>query len=158
MVATQGPKVAFADWEVLPTLADMNETCQICGCRVHRQGEYAKPSVKGRSRATKHHFAAERFFRRSKSRAGDLRERLLAVDPWGIEGKSVVFCYEWHEKLLHNPLLLPQDVKDLRILVRRRGLVENEKPEDRKKLEGRIKLLHEVLHRGIQELLRAAGG
>lgn len=32
------------------------ERCSICGCKVHRNGDYAKPSVKGRSHATRHHY------------------------------------------------------------------------------------------------------
>jgi len=132
----------------------MSETCGICGCQVHRQGEYAKPSVKGRSHATRHHFVAERFFGRSKNRTGEVRERILAADPWDVEGETAVFCYECHEELLHNPVLLPDDLEGLRELVRRRDLAENEKADSRKKLEGRIKLLHEALRRGIQELLR----
>lgn len=131
----------------------MNETCAICGCRVHRGGEYAKPTLAGRSHATKHHYVAERFFGRSKNRKGEARARILVVDPWDIEGQTVVFCYECHEELLHNPVLLPQDLAGFRQLVRRRGLAESAKRDDRKKLAGRIKLLHEVLQRGIQELL-----
>lgn len=138
-------------------LGVMSESCEICGCRLHRLGHYAKPSVEGRSHATKHHFVAERFFGRSKNRAGDQRERVFAVDPWGVEGKTAVFCYECHEELLHNPVLLPEDLEGLRELVRRHGLGESEKTEERTKLAGRIELLHEVLQRGIWELLRETG-
>ncbi len=135
----------------------MNETCGICGCHVHREGEYAQPSVKGRSHATKHHYAAERFFGRSKTRAGAGREPILEGDPWGIGHQTAVFCYECHEELLHNPVLLPRDVEGFRELVQRRGLAEINKPKDRQLLEGRIRLVHEALQRGIQELLRTDG-
>jgi hypothetical protein len=43
----------------------MAETCAICGCEIHRNGDYAKPTVKGRSHATRYHFVAERFYGRS---------------------------------------------------------------------------------------------
>ena len=35
---------------------------------LHRDGDYAKPNIKGRSHATKHHYVAERFFGRSSNR------------------------------------------------------------------------------------------
>jgi len=91
----------------------MTEHCALCGCLVHREGEYAKPTVKGRSHRTKHHHVAERFFGRSSNRPGTLRERIFPVDPWGFEGKSEIFCYDCHEELLHNPILLPEDIKKL---------------------------------------------
>ena len=75
-----------------------------------------------------------------------------------------MFCYECHEELLHNPVLLPQDIGDFSALVRSCGLSENQKPEDRKKIGGRIKLLYEVIARGIkavaqdQEGLCSVGG
>ena len=39
----------------------MTNYCAICGCRLHRGGEYATPTTEGRSQATKHHYVAERF-------------------------------------------------------------------------------------------------
>src|SRR5580692_11502054 len=32
------------------------ERCAICGCQLHRSGEYATPTVAGRSHATEHHY------------------------------------------------------------------------------------------------------
>jgi hypothetical protein len=130
----------------------IQETCSICGCEVHRSGEYAKPTVLGRSHATKHHFVAERFFGRSGSRPGSERERIFPGCPWGFEGATGVFCYECHEELLHNPVLLPGEVKALAELVRWRGLSEETKPPHREKIAGRIKLLHAAIATGIKIL------
>ena len=129
-----------------------SEKCAICGCSLHRDGEYAKPTVKGRSHATKHHYVPERFFGRSRNRQGTQREGIFATCPWSAEGKTVVFCYECHEELVHNPVFLPTDIDSFARLVSERGLSEEIKNESRKKIAGRIKLLHEVIHRGIQEL------
>ena len=131
----------------------MKETCTICGCALNRDGEYATPTVAGRSHATKHHFVAERFFGRSTNRRGTQREPLFTECPWGLAGKSAVFCYECHEELLHNPVLLPDDLEGLSKLVKRRGFSESSKPEDRSRIGGRIQLFHEVIRRGIRELL-----
>jgi hypothetical protein len=86
------------------------ESCAICACRLHRSGEYATPTKQGRSHATWHHFVAVRFFGRSANRKGTLTERVFAKCPWGKEKHLEVFCYECHELLLHNPVLLPEDV------------------------------------------------
>lgn len=133
----------------------MPERCAICGCRLHRGGEYAKPTIRGRSHATKHHYVAERFFGRSANRPGEQREAVFEVCPWGFEGQTEVFCYECHEELLHNPVFLPEDISEFAELVRRRGLSEDSKSEGRDKLAGRILLLHEVLRTGIQAMLQA---
>lgn len=129
-----------------------NELCAICGCTLHRSGDYAKPTVKGRSHATKQHYVPERFFGRSKNRQGTQRERIFEECPWEAEGATVTFCYECHEELLHNPVFLPDDIELLRKLVRERGLDEDEKSESRSKIVGRIKLLHEIIRKGLQSL------
>ena len=128
------------------------ESCAVCGCPVHRSGEYAKPTVQGRSHATAHHHVAERFFGRSATRRGATRERIFETCPWDSEGKASVFCFECHEELLHNPVLLPDDVARFAALVRAAGLAETEKPGDRTKLAGRIKLLHDVIDGGLRAL------
>jgi len=128
------------------------ETCALCGCRLNRGGEYATQTVRGRSHATRHHYVAERFFGRSANRKGTVMEPTFDQCPWDAEGKTAVFCYECHEMILHNPVLLPDDIQRLAELVAKRGLSEHEKPEDRVKLAGRIQLLHEVIHAGIQAL------
>lgn len=79
----------------------MSERCAICGCDLHRDGEYAKPTIKGRSHATRHHFVAERFFGRSANRRGTQRSPIFKKCPWGVEKQSAVFCYECHEELIH---------------------------------------------------------
>jgi hypothetical protein len=131
------------------------EACAVCGCPVHRSGEYATPTVNGRSHATAHHFVAERFFGRSANRRGTTREGIFKTCPWDYEGKSEVYCYECHEELLHNPVLLPDDIRSFAELVKRRGFNETQKPEDRVKIAGRIKLLHEVISIGLQALIKA---
>lgn len=66
---------------------------------------------------------------------------------------TAVFCYECHELLLHNPVLLPQDVSNLAKLVRQRGLAEDEKTESRYKMASRIELLHQIIEEGLDALL-----
>lgn len=51
-----------------------------------------------------------------------------------------MYCYECHEELLRNPVLLPNGVSAFSALVRARGLNEDDKPEDRSKVAGRIML------------------
>lgn len=134
-------------------MKDSKERCAVCGCEVHRSGEYATPTVRGRSHATAHHFVAERFFGRSTNRRGTRREGIFNTCPWGHESKSDVYCYECHEELLHNPVLLPDDVRAFAELVKRHGLDEVHKPEGRDKIAERIKLLHEVISVGLKVLL-----
>lgn len=128
----------------------MNETCSICGCVVHRQGDYAQPTRKGRSHATAHHYVAERFFGRSKNRPGTQRDPIFDQCPWDLEGESAVYCYECHEELLHNPVFTPEDIAAFRDLVKERSLDESDKPNDRTRMGGRIKLLQEIIARGLQ--------
>ena len=130
------------------------ERCSICGCKVHRDGDYAKPTVKGRSHATKHHYVAERFFGRSANRRGDTRDRIFQSCPWSRERETAVYCYECHEELLRNPVLLPEDIKRLRQLVELNGLTEERKTRSRERLGGRIKLFHDAISLGIEALLK----
>ncbi len=133
----------------------MAEQCILCGCRLHRKkGTYAKPTVDGRSHATKHHYVAERFFGRSTNKSKEQRKPIFKKDPWNMEHRTAVYCYECHELLLHNPVLLPEDIKKFAALVRQRKFNEDEKKASKNKLAGRIKLLHEVLKRGIEETLK----
>ncbi len=132
----------------------MSENCAICGCRLHRQRDtYARPTVEGRSHATKHHYVAERFFGRSANRRGTKIEGMFSTCPWGHEGETVAFCYECHEELVHNPVLLPEDIARFAELVRRRGFSEEEKTENRELIAGRVALLHEVISLGLATLL-----
>jgi hypothetical protein len=132
------------------------ERCAICACQLHRSGEYATPTIAGRSHATEHHYVAERFFGRSKNRRGTKRDGIFEVCPWGYEGKAQAYCYECHEELLHNPVLLPDDVAAFARLVQARGLAEDHKPETREKLAGRITLMHDVISAGLKALLEQA--
>jgi hypothetical protein len=131
----------------------MVEKCTICGCSLHRRaGTYAQASAEGRGHATRHHFVAERFFGRSTNRRGTKTEGIFSTCPWDQEGKYAVFCYECHEELLHNPVLLPDDMEIFAELVESRGLSESAKGSDRAKIAGRIALLHEVIARGLREI------
>jgi hypothetical protein len=133
----------------------MTEKCAICGCEFHRtRGTYARPTVEGRSHASKHHFVAERFFGRSNNRRRTQRDRIFKECPWGVEGQTVVFCYDCHEELLHNPIFLPLDIARLADLVRKRHLDEYRKTESKDKIAGRIKLLHEIIQRGLEALTK----
>ncbi len=136
----------------------MNETCAICGCQLHRDGEYALPTVLGRSHATSHHYVAERFFGRSTNRRGTQREAIFDTCPWGHEGETVVFCYECHEELLHNPVILPEDIQRFACLVRLRGFAEQTKGEGRSLIGGRIRLFQKIIAKGIEVLLAAEEG
>ena len=130
-----------------------DERCLLCGCRLHRTRDtYARPTVLGRSHATEHHFVAERFFGRSSNRRGTLRDAIFEACPWGKEGVTGTFCYECHEELLHNPVLLPEDVARFQALAERRGCAEIEKDETRSRLAGRIRLLQEVISTGLRNL------
>jgi hypothetical protein len=73
--------------------------------------------------------------------------------PWNCEGEVGVFCYECHEELIHNPVLLREDIQRFAELVRLRGLSEDVKTEGRSQIAGRIRLLHEVIASGISAVL-----
>ena len=134
-------------------MANRIEHCAICGCRLHRvAGTYARHNPEGRGHATAHHFVAERLFGRSSNRKGTTTDGIFEICPWNVEGKSEVFCYECHEELLHNPVLLPEDIAAFSELVRARGFSEVEKSNDRSPLAGRVKLLHEVIAAGLAAL------
>jgi hypothetical protein len=131
----------------------MTEKCAICGCELHRIADtYARPTVEGRSHASKHHFVPERFFGRSNNRRGTQREKIFTACPWDAEGKTALFCYDCHEELLHNPVFLPDDIALLACLVKARHLNENRKTASKTSIAGRIKLLHEIIRRGLEEL------
>jgi hypothetical protein len=123
----------------------MIEHCSICGCLLNRNGEYATATVAGRSHATKHHYVASRFF-----------PDIFPQCPWNAKGKTVVFCYECHEHLLHNPVLLPSDIAAFAELAKSRDLNEDAKPTDQAKIAGRIRLFHEVFQRGLQAIAEDA--
>ena len=129
------------------------ERCGICNCNLHRSGDYAKPSTKGRSHRTKHHYVAERFYGRSLNRKGTKRKPIFYQDPWSLNTKTGVFCYECHEELLHNPVLLPEDIGRFRELVIARRLDESHKTKSRELIAGRIKLFHSVIEVGLNHLL-----
>jgi hypothetical protein len=128
------------------------ERCAICGCYVHRtRNTYALPTVEGRSHATRHHLVAERFFGRSTNRR-DKRPPIFDICPWGIAGQHALFCYECHEELIHNPVLLPEDIVRFAGLCRRLGLDEEQKTDARGKIAGRIRLFHDATAVGIRSL------
>jgi hypothetical protein len=154
--AGAGTLLKFALGETIEVILELRtmERCAICGCELHRTRDtYATSTLAGRSHASEHHYVAERFFGRSNNRRGTQRIGIFERCPWGHEGKREVFCYECHEELLHNPVLLPEDVKRLAELVRERGLSEEMKSEHRSQIAGRILLFHEVIARGLRSLL-----
>jgi hypothetical protein len=137
------------------------EKCQICGCTIHRKGEYAKPTVKGRSHATKHHYVAERFYGRTKNKRKYKKvKRIFNKNDFpDYQRKTGTFCYECHEELLHNPILLPADIEKLSLLVHRRKCNEDKKRVSREKIAERIKLFHErELHSTFYQLCRSVFG
>jgi hypothetical protein len=68
-----------------------------------------------------------------------------------------LFCYECHELLLHNPVLLPEDVAAFAQLVKQRELSESAKPSNPELIAGRIRLLREVIAAGLVALLPTSG-
>jgi len=127
--------------------------CAICGCKLHRTpNTYARPTPEGRSHASKHHYIPERFFGRSKTRRGTQRAKIFTASPWGHEGETALFCYDCHEELIHNPVLLPEDVEAFANIVKARGLSETRKSNSRTAIAGRIQLLHEIIHQGIVQI------
>jgi len=68
----------------------------------------------------------------------------------------VTFCYECHEELLHNPVLIPEDISRFAELVKKRGLSEDTKTENREKIARRIMLFHEVIALGLRALQEQA--
>lgn len=138
-----------------PGSIDELEFCAICGCQVHRgKNVYGKPTPEGRAHASRHHYIAERFFGRSKNRTGTQRQKIFAECPWAPEdeGATALFCYDCHEELIHNPVLLPDDIVAFGEIVKRRHLDETKKDESRTQIAGRIKLFHEVIKRGLEQL------
>jgi hypothetical protein len=125
------------------------ESCAICGCPVHRSAEDAQLSIAERSYAAKHHYVPERLFGLVANRRGANSEGMFGDSPWGREDQATVYCGECHEELIHNPVLLPADVRAFAELVRNRGLSEEDKPEKRDKIAGRVMLLHEVIAAGL---------
>ncbi len=118
---------------------DKIERCAICNCGLHRtRNTYARPTIEGRSHATEHHYVAERFFGRSTNRSDGVRARIFVECPWGVEGSTAVFCYECHEELLHNPVLLASDIERFARLVKDRGFAEDQKTESRTTHLGRL--------------------
>lgn len=67
----------------------------------------------------------------------------------------MVFCYECHEELVHNPVLLPEDIGAFARLVAKHGLAEVEKSDSRELICGRVILFHEVIAAGLKALLSA---
>ena len=130
-----------------------DKKCAICNCSLHRKkGTYANPSPEGRSHASRHHFIPERFLGRSKNRRGTQRKGIFHESPWGHEKETVVFCYDCHEELLHNPVLFPYEIKRFADLVALSGLSEINKTDSKEGIAGRIILLQKVIDRGLEAM------
>ncbi len=80
----------------------------------------------------------------------DSKESILRINVY-VENLS-------YEEFFHNPVFLFVDIRRLSELVKLRNLDEKEKPASRERLAVRIMLLHEIMERGIQELLEAEKG
>jgi len=135
-------------------MVNEQENCALCGCKTHRNGNYAKPNIEGRSHATSHHCVAERFFGKSRNKAVFNRKRIFKQCPWENKNKKITLCYECHELLLHNPVLLLDDVELFAKLIKKRNLSESSKPEKYKKIAGRIELFHEIIEAGLKAMWR----
>lgn len=64
----------------------------------------------------------------------------------------MVFCYECHEELLHNPVILPLDIQRFAALVIHAGLNEPQKPDHKRLLAGRVQLMQKVISAGLLAL------
>ena len=131
--------------------------CQICDCKIHNNGEYAKPTIRGRSHASRHHYIAERFYGRTKNKQKYKARPIFKDEFTEYEKKYGLFCYECHEELLHNPIVLPESINKLKKLIRKMGYHESSKGASRKKIAQRIKLFQEIISLGIDELTTREG-
>lgn len=133
------------------------EHCSLCGCLLNRQKDtYGKDTVEGRSHASKHHHVAERFFGRTKNKKDSTRtrEEIFKNCPWNLEKKSLIFCYDCHEELLHNPVLTLVDISDFKMLIKYHRFNEVKKAKAKTKIAGRIKLFHSIIRFGLDEAKR----
>jgi hypothetical protein len=55
---------------------------------------------------------------------------------------------------LHNPVLLPDDIEKLSLLVHQRRCNEDKKGNSRRKIAERIKLFHEIISKGLDEMMK----
>ena len=131
----------------------MPEQCAICGCKLNHGLNYGKDTAEGRSHATEHHYVPKRFFGHPANQKRVERTPIFMKCLWKLKRKTEIFCYDCHEELLHNPVLLLQDISRFAELIRARDLNENNKTIRKDKLAGRIILLHEVIELGIDRLL-----
>lgn len=133
--------------------------CQICGCLLSREnGVYGQPTPSGRSHGTRHHFIAERFFGRTTNKRNSKANPIFADEDYQEYARQTeTFCYECHEELLHNPIFLRKDIDKFAELTKKRHCAETGqvKTEKREKIGQRIKLLNEVISKGLDELLKS---
>lgn len=135
-----------------------NDNCEICKCPLtqHKKNTYGKDTTDGRSYKSKHHYVAKRFLGNSKNRRGTRRSKIFEPKIWSQEIGKVKFyvylCYDCHEELLHNPVLLPEDIEKLSSIVKKKELNQKDKPRDKRKIAGRIKLFHEIIKKGLEQI------
>lgn len=133
---------------------DNDTYCAICGCVLcSKKDTYGKTTLAGRGHRSRHHHIAERFFGRSKTRPGTERPAILKESDWPKNDEPVILCYECHEELIHNPILLKEDLENFSKLVIRDGCSEIKKEDSRDKIARRIILFHEVIETGLKQLL-----
>ena len=124
---------------------------ELCDLRLPRVVELSplRPPSRGVPLRPNMPTCRERFFRRASDRPGAATDGLFDTCPWGQEKQAAVCCWECHEELMRNPVLLPGDMQAFAELVRKRGLGEDDKPETKDKIAGRVLLLHEVIATGL---------
>ena len=127
--------------------------CEICECVLYSgKGKYGEPTPEGRAHLSRHHYIAERFFGRSKNRKGTRRPEIFTNSPWPASEGQAALCYDCHEELLHNPVILKPELEKLSALVKKRRLSERIKTESRAGIAGRIKLLQEIIKKGLENV------
>jgi len=132
------------------------ERCALCRCLVHRtRGTYATDTHEGRSHATGHHLVPQRFLGKSATRRKKgPRTAILRPDTFPTPGELLVFCYECHEELLHNPMLLEEDIRRLAELFELSEASEPDgKPFEKVRLARRIEIFHNTIAEGVRCLL-----
>mgnify|MGYP001619825991 CR=1 FL=1 len=135
----------------MPKSKSKNEgNCGLCGCALLRMGKYGEDNALGRCFPSEHHLVAKRFYGKNKNK----RSKILDDDDFKkFSNEKIKLCYDCHEELLHNPVLSPDNMKGFKELVRKKHWDERNKKDGKEKIRGRIKLLQEIIDKGINIML-----
>ncbi|HEY9205431.1 MAG TPA: hypothetical protein VIO58_05870 [Candidatus Methanoperedens sp.] len=108
--------------------------CQLCKTPL-KEGNlgYAYGTSEGLTHLSRHHIFPKRL---KKYFTNDEIQKIFHIDN---PSSSMVFCYECHEEILHNIILNDSMVAMLSTLL------------DRKDKKTKIKIIHEILKKGIEE-------